>query len=914
MDASVTVVENLPVVDVAAELDPAADLQGVGVFQPSDEDVIESVTPRVLRLSTARDQVLMAETVILQIDAEAVDAPDAAVEIRGNGDIVRVLTLTELQAQNFRVPFHASEPGTLTFDVRWIDVISPEQDVDPTTVASVDNDPTSLSVVVADGAPLSCVVNQISSLDSEPQRLISQRGGASDESIRTFSGQVAGGEADALIASDADAIAGNLRTSIEGSVIWMAGESSEALLGGYSVSASVSAEYDDRWVLQAVDSQRTGESVQAAFVLNLTRSALGVAGSGVGGDDVAVTRVIVRCNGQETAYSARQMVLLDGSLSEPSIAVEGDLLLTDKLQFVVDTVLGTSLQVSVVLTSWIDVQTGVNDGLPMDLSLMQTEATLRWGGLLGVTDSTGAAVDVSAWTASGMELPQPDQRSLLVGQTTDDLFGPVTVDAENSEPSVVLTTDRADVLFGRNGADRLDGAGGADVMLGGLGDDLMLVDDVGDRVIEQDGQGNDTVWSAVDFVLPDGVENLVLLGTQATASPAGASARVASNAATRATGNAASNWIAGNDGNNTLDGAGNADTLIGGPGDDTYYVDNPGDMVVEQPNEGEADVVMSAITTVLPTHVENLVMLPSAHHGSGNALNNALTGNAADNWLDGAAGDDIVMGLEGDDTLEGGDGADRLDGGAGNDTLTGGAGQDQLIGGAGNDAYWLGADDASDTIVELAEGGVDTVYSRVSLTLVEHIENLTLFGDANLAAIGNAGENWLVGNDGNNWMTSGAAEDLMAGGRGSDTYVYRRGDGKDRIQEQAEPDASASQVDQDLLILEAVYAPDTWVARQGDDLIVTVFGPAETTAAAESVTPSTVAEVGQIKVLGWYAEQAQRLERIELADGVVLNSGQAERLVDALAMLVRPDQGSAGQSLDNLLAIDNAWIGVLYGI
>lgn len=897
----------------------APDTAVISTGSPTDETVlsgdtavIDPVPPRVLRVVADREQVLTEETVVLWIEADAPGVADAALQIRGAGMQTLVMTLADLIEQQFRVPVRISAAGSQTFEVQWTDLLEPSQATKDSGATEPQAAAALVTIQVIDTPTLSCSVEQTSTLDDQPQRLRSTRGGASDEAVRSVVVRGDGGEVEALIASDADAVAGVLRTSIEGSLFWSA--DSASVSSGYQTAAAVTASYEDRWVLQALDARRAGEAVQATVTLDVARSALGVAGSGLGGDDAAVTRVVVWCNGRETAFSARQRVLSDGSLSEATVAVDGDQLLTDKLRINLDAVLGSSVGVSVALTSWIEVRTGVADGLQRDLSLVQTEALLRWGGLTEVSDRLGAAVATTAWAASGLELPQPDPRTLLVGKPTDDQFGTATDGVANPDNPVLPATALADVLLGRNGADRLDGLAGADLMVGGMGDDLMIVDDVGDRVVEQDGQGNDTVWSTVDFVLPDGVENLVLLGTQTTASPAGSSDRVAANAASRATGNAASNWIAGNDGNNTLDGAGNADTLIGGPGDDTYYVDNPGDMVVEQPNEGEADVVMSAITTVLPTHVENLVMLPSAHHGSGNALNNALTGNAADNWLDGAAGDDIVMGLDGDDTLEGGDGADRLDGGAGNDTLTGGAGQDQLIGGAGNDAYWLGADDASDTIVELAEGGVDTVYSRVSLTLVEHIENLTLFGDANLAAIGNAGENWLVGNDGNNWMTSGAAEDLMAGGRGSDTYVYRRGDGKDRIQEQAEPDASASQVDQDLLILEAVYAPDTWVARQGDDLIVTVFGPAETTASAESVTPSTVAEVGQIKVLGWYAEQAQRLERIELADGVVLNSGQAERLVDALAMLVRPDQGSAGQSLDNLLAIDDAWIGVLYGI
>ena len=73
-------------------------------------------------------------------------------------------------------------------------------------------------------------------------------------------------------------------------------------------------------------------------------------------------------------------------------------------------------------------------------------------------------------------------------------------------------------------------------------------------------------------------------------------------------GNALDNRLTGNDQNNILDGMGGADTMIGGKGDDSYYVDQSGDKIVEQADEG-VDTVYASVSTTLSANVENLVLL-----------------------------------------------------------------------------------------------------------------------------------------------------------------------------------------------------------------------------------------------------------------------------------------------------------------
>ena len=118
-----------------------------------------------------------------------------------------------------------------------------------------------------------------------------------------------------------------------------------------------------------------------------------------------------------------------------------------------------------------------------------------------------------------------------------------------------------------DGDDDLPGTGGADTLAGGLGNDTYTVNDAGDVVIENAGEGTDTVLSSVSYTLPDNVENLTLTGIDPI----------------NATGNALNNILRGHDGAhiNTLDGGAGADTMRGGDGSDYYVVYNDGDVVIE---------------------------------------------------------------------------------------------------------------------------------------------------------------------------------------------------------------------------------------------------------------------------------------------------------------------------------------------
>lgn len=242
-------------------------------------------------------------------------------------------------------------------------------------------------------------------------------------------------------------------------------------------------------------------------------------------------------------------------------------------------------------------------------------------------------------------------------------------------------------LVGNAGDNRLDGRGGADEMEGGAGRDTYLVDDAADRILEEESGGIDTVIATTDFTLPDHVERLVL----------------APGSAVSGTGNDLENEIIGNERANVLDGRGGNDRLVGGRGNDIYWIDGSGDVVVEERGGGidtiriEGDVGLES-----RDHVENVELLGSGDFRAvGNALANRLVGNAGDNVLSGLAGNDVLQGGAGDDTLLGGIGNDLLEGGAGEDVLRGGAGRDRLTGGTGADAFVVG--DAARSIATITD-------------------------------------------------------------------------------------------------------------------------------------------------------------------------------------------------------------------
>ena len=272
-------------------------------------------------------------------------------------------------------------------------------------------------------------------------------------------------------------------------------------------------------------------------------------------------------------------------------------------------------------------------------------------------------------------------------------------------------------IYGNSGNNLLDGDAGADTMFGGAGNDAYFVDNAGDAVIENANEGTDTVYAIGQ--LP-AVGERGGPGAARQRRPAGLRQRLA-------------NAIYGNAGNNLLDGGAGADAMAAAPATTLYFVDNAGDQVIENPDEGN-DTVFATANYRLSANVETLVLQGSADlQGYGNDLSNAIYGNAGNNILDG------------------------------------GAGADGMVGGAGNDAYFV--DDAGDAVFENPGEGNDTVFSTAHFRLTANVENLVLQGSADLQGYGNDLSNAIYGNSGNNLIDGGAGADMLNGGAGIDTLM-----------------------------------------------------------------------------------------------------------------------------------------------
>ena len=292
-------------------------------------------------------------------------------------------------------------------------------------------------------------------------------------------------------------------------------------------------------------------------------------------------------------------------------------------------------------------------------------------------------------------------------------------------------------------------------------------------------------------------------------------------------GNGAGNRISGGDGADELNGRGGADTLAGGAGDDTlaggagddtFWVDDPGDRVIEARDQGYDTVYASISYSLQGQHVERIELTGAADiNATGNYLANTLVGNEGVNILSGGKGDDVyyiqtigdrvIEGKgEGHDTvyseisysvqgqyvenvfltgeadidatgnfldnfLGGNDGANHLYGGKGNDTLDGGFGAaDTLEGGAGDDHYDVRS--AGDRVIEGKGDSYDIVFASVDFALTgQYIEELVLVDEA-VRGVGNSLANGVTGSSLDNILDGWSGMDTLFGGGGADTFVF----------------------------------------------------------------------------------------------------------------------------------------------
>lgn len=336
----------------------------------------------------------------------------------------------------------------------------------------------------------------------------------------------------------------------------------------------------------------------------------------------------------------------------------------------------------------------------------------------------------------------------------DDLY------TGDDNQDVVDGLDGADALIGNGGDDILSGSGGNDTLIGGAGRDTLY-----------GGEGADEITGGDDH--------------------------------DRLFGGAGTDILTGGAGTDVLDGQDGADTMMGGASGDFYYVDDPGDVVIDDAVGGGNDTVFVPFDWTLGDHIENLTLTSAtAAHLIGNALANRMIGNAGADTIDGGAGADTMEGGGGDDLYFVDNVGDRVIDIAGTDTVratasfTTGTGVEHVVllgtaadgkalltvtgnsanntlqamtmtGGDGDDTYIV--DDAAQVIVEAVDGGSDTVSSSLAMfALSGNLEHLILRNNA--SGVGTATANRIQAGSGNNSLDGGAGADTLTGGGGNDVY------------------------------------------------------------------------------------------------------------------------------------------------
>ena len=354
-----------------------------------------------------------------------------------------------------------------------------------------------------------------------------------------------------------------------------------------------------------------------------------------------------------------------------------------------------------------------------------------------------------------------------------------------------------DLLSGGAAADRLEGGANSDILLGNGGDDYLLGQADDDVLIG--GAGADNLDGGSDTLLGNGdtasysssaasvtvnlttgagtggdaqgdvlanIENLVGadvdgVGDVLTGDTLDTVAHTLSGLKGNDTliGGGGDDRLIGGEGNDILDGGAGNDTMTGGVGNDTYVVDSVGaggDVIDEDAYGagGGTDRIKSSVDINIEalTDIEELQLIGAARIGEGNLL---------DNLIIGSGGADTLRGFAGADTIQGGNGIDTLDGGTGADTLEGGGGNDTML-----------VDNLSDTIVEIANEGSDTVRVSVDgfvLTAGAVVEILATEDDAASTARnlrGNAFGQAVRGNLGDNVLEGAGGADAINGGAG----------------------------------------------------------------------------------------------------------------------------------------------------
>ena len=357
-------------------------------------------------------------------------------------------------------------------------------------------------------------------------------------------------------------------------------------------------------------------------------------------------------------------------------------------------------------------------------------------------------------------------------------------------------------ILGMAGDDTFVGGGdGYTILRGGADNDEYLNIGANDMVLENAGEGTDTVVTTLrSYDLDDNVENLTIKSDGGYITGNGNEldnvlAAVNTFVPSPDWVNALTFELNGFGGEDTLIGSTAHDKLKGGADNDTYRNVSDGDAIIEQAGEGIDTVHTESVRYRLAANVESLVVVSEMFslvwemEAHGNDLGNEITADERFSFAGGQMPDTRfrLFGHGDADTLNGGyaRSGDLLDGGEGDDTLNGLGGFDTLRGGIGADTLnGGGANDYADyslaveaVVVDLAAGGLagealgDTFESIEGVNGSTHADRI----------LGNAEANFLDGLGGADILEGRGGDDWLTGGAEKDSFAFTTGWGQDTI-------------------------------------------------------------------------------------------------------------------------------------
>jgi Ca2+-binding RTX toxin-like protein len=308
-----------------------------------------------------------------------------------------------------------------------------------------------------------------------------------------------------------------------------------------------------------------------------------------------------------------------------------------------------------------------------------------------------------------------------------------------------LPSDLDDTIYGGSGPDFLTGHRGSDTIYGNGQNDEIHGGSEGDTLYGNGGKdditGDDDGDSKGPNTLVGGTGDDTLVSSELQQS-------------------GFANTVSGGDGDDSLYGAGGADVLDGGIGNDFLdpSEDNGADVLNGGPDADTASYLDNNSNWAVRVSLDNI-----ANDGPKSLTKNDNVKSDIET-VRGSPFDDLLIGTSGKQTLKGYSGNDVLDGGIGPDDLFGGSGDTDAV------TYENRATKVTATINGVANDGVVGENDNVKTD----VENL-IGGDHNDKLSGDGDTNQLFGGDGGDELNGLGGPDTLNGEGSNDTFIPSAG-------------------------------------------------------------------------------------------------------------------------------------------